>query len=122
MKRRVLGNLIGALQAGDWDTEDESLAEFKDDPAIVAAFVAHGVGDHMEGSGPDGVLHFDEKSERWQLFCEGRKGCGQVGDDEGTAAGHDRMVRLWARHDAEQHEGDGAVPEWMLIESEDGNG
>jgi hypothetical protein len=37
-KRKVLGDLIGELQDGDWDTEDESLEDFLDDPAIVAAF------------------------------------------------------------------------------------
>lgn len=37
-KRKVLGDLISELQDGDWDTEDESLEEFLDDPAIVAAF------------------------------------------------------------------------------------
>jgi hypothetical protein len=43
MKTRVLGDLIGALQDGDWDTEDESLEQFKNDPAIVAAFADHDV-------------------------------------------------------------------------------
>lgn len=42
-KTRVLGDLISALQDGDWDTEDESLELFKDDPAIVAAFADHDV-------------------------------------------------------------------------------
>jgi hypothetical protein len=42
-KRKVLGDLIGGLQEGDWDTEDESLEEFLDDPAIVQAFADHGV-------------------------------------------------------------------------------
>ncbi|MFJ8146592.1 hypothetical protein ACIQ6R_16195 [Streptomyces sp. NPDC096048] len=37
-KRKVLGDLIGELQEGDWDTGDESLEDFLDDPAIVAAF------------------------------------------------------------------------------------
>ncbi|MFE2965539.1 hypothetical protein ACFXKC_18035 [Streptomyces sp. NPDC059340] len=37
-KRKVLGDLIGGLQEGDWDTEDESLEDFLDDPAIVQAF------------------------------------------------------------------------------------
>lgn len=37
-KRKVLGDLIAELQEGDWDTEDESLEDFLDDPAIVAAF------------------------------------------------------------------------------------
>lgn len=42
-KRKVLGDLIGGLQDGDWDTEDESLEDFLDDPAIVAAFADHNV-------------------------------------------------------------------------------
>lgn len=42
-KRKVLGDLIGGLQHGDWDTEDESLEEFLDDPAIVQAFADHDV-------------------------------------------------------------------------------
>jgi hypothetical protein len=42
-RRTVLGDLIGGLQNGDWDTEDESLEDFLDDPAIVAAFADHGV-------------------------------------------------------------------------------
>ncbi|HET6691724.1 MAG TPA: hypothetical protein VFG74_12755 [Miltoncostaeaceae bacterium] len=42
-KRRVLGDLIGGLQDGDWDTEDESLEEFLDDPAVVAAFADRNV-------------------------------------------------------------------------------
>lgn len=43
MKTRILGDLIGALQDGDWDTEHESLDEFRDDPAIVEAFRQHNV-------------------------------------------------------------------------------
>jgi hypothetical protein len=42
-KRLVLGDLIAELQNGDWDTEDESLDRYSDDPAIVAAFREHGV-------------------------------------------------------------------------------
>ncbi|MFE2967546.1 hypothetical protein ACFXKC_28510 [Streptomyces sp. NPDC059340] len=42
-KRKVLGDLIGGLQEGDWDTEDESLEDFLDDPAIVQAFADHDV-------------------------------------------------------------------------------
>ncbi|MFJ6061634.1 hypothetical protein ACIQHU_01195 [Streptomyces tendae] len=37
-KRKVLGDLIGELQDGDRDTGDESLEDFLNDPAIVAAF------------------------------------------------------------------------------------
>ncbi len=42
-KRTVLGGLIKGLQSGDWDTEDESLEDFLDEPAIVAAFADHNV-------------------------------------------------------------------------------
>ncbi|MET8475401.1 hypothetical protein ABZY90_19705 [Streptomyces sp. NPDC006422] len=42
-KRDVLGQMIGNLQDGDWDTEDESLEGFLDDPAIVSAFADRGV-------------------------------------------------------------------------------
>ncbi|MET9142413.1 hypothetical protein [Streptomyces sp. NPDC004042] len=42
-KRTVLGNLIRELQDGDWDTEDESLEDFLDDPAIVSAFADRNV-------------------------------------------------------------------------------
>ena len=37
-KRVVLGGLIRQLQDNDWDTEDESLEDFLDDPATIAAF------------------------------------------------------------------------------------
>jgi hypothetical protein len=42
-KRKVLGDLIGGLRDGDWDTEDESLEDFLDDPATVQAFADHNV-------------------------------------------------------------------------------
>lgn len=61
MKIRVLGDLIGALQAGDWDTEGESLDEFEGDPAIVEAFRQHGV-----------IVHCgDDGGEEW---CELERG------------------------------------------------
>jgi hypothetical protein len=39
----VASVLINALQECDWDTEDESLDQFRDDPAIIAAFATNGV-------------------------------------------------------------------------------
>lgn len=42
-KRKVLGDLINGLQEGDWDTEDESLEDFLDEPAIIDAFHDRGV-------------------------------------------------------------------------------
>jgi hypothetical protein len=43
VKTGVCSALIESLQGGDWDTEGESLGEFQDDPAIVAAFREQGV-------------------------------------------------------------------------------
>jgi hypothetical protein len=43
IKKYVLSELIAALRQGDWDTEDESLEEFSDDPAVVDAFRLNGV-------------------------------------------------------------------------------
>jgi len=54
MKIRVLGDLIGALQDGDWDTEGESLGKFQDDAAIVEAFRRHGVIRHCSDENGDG--------------------------------------------------------------------
>jgi hypothetical protein len=58
MKIRVLGDLIGALQDGDWDTEGESLREFQDDPAIVEAFRQHDV-----------IVHCNDKNDGGD-WCE----------------------------------------------------
>lgn len=40
---KVLKTLIAKLQDGDWDTEYESLSEFREHPFVVAAFEAQGV-------------------------------------------------------------------------------
>lgn len=66
VKTRVLGDLIGALQDGDWDTEDESLEQFKNDPAIVAAFADHDV--YLED--PDDEDETDADSDVLALIAE----------------------------------------------------
>lgn len=40
---KVMTKVISALQQEDWDTEDESLEQYADYPAIVRAFAANGV-------------------------------------------------------------------------------
>lgn len=40
---RVLEELIASLQEGDWDTEDESLESFRDEPCVVEAFARRGI-------------------------------------------------------------------------------
>jgi hypothetical protein len=42
-RQKILVVLIKALQDSDWDTEDESLNEFSDDPAVVKAFGECGI-------------------------------------------------------------------------------
>lgn len=71
MKIRVLGDLIGVLQGEDWDTEDESLHEFRGDPAIVEAFRQHDV-----------IIHCGAWSERHEA-CEWERG--HDGDHEDYA-------------------------------------
>lgn len=39
VRYKVCKILIDTLQNGDWDTEEESLGEFQDDPVIVKAFL-----------------------------------------------------------------------------------
>jgi hypothetical protein len=78
MKIRVLGDLIGALQNGDWDTESESLGEFQDDPAIVEAFRQHDV-----------IIHCGAESDVGE--CELERG--HEGDHE------DWQHRRWASTD-----------------------
>jgi hypothetical protein len=74
----MLAVLIGNMQQGDWDTEDESLAEFADNEAVVEAFRRNGVivqcGEqgHTAGrerycereTGPRG--HADNQHEDWR--------------------------------------------------------
>ncbi|WP_326637323.1 hypothetical protein OG884_26660 [Streptosporangium sp. NBC_01755] len=43
LKRRTLGKLIDWLREEDWDTETESLEEFRDDSVIVALFRERGI-------------------------------------------------------------------------------
>jgi len=42
VKTQMATRLIAVLQEEDWDTEDESLEEFANDPAIVLAFANAG--------------------------------------------------------------------------------
>ena len=118
-KRRVLGKLLDKLRDEDWDTADESLQEFRGDPVIVQIFYDRGIG-NSAGDYPEGVLGYDEERNEWTLTCEGgRDGCGELGrGDGGSAQEHDRLVVLWAGHEAKQHGGDGRVARWMLLDPE----
>lgn len=85
-KERVLGKLIGSLQDGDWDTEDESLGIYRDDPAIVRAFAAHDV--HLYPSAAidaDGIA--DALSDSDGVYDDGRDGHWSIGAEGNVITG-----------------------------------
>lgn len=43
IKERALTKVINRLQEDDWDTELDSLQDYLDDPAIVAAFANNNI-------------------------------------------------------------------------------
>jgi hypothetical protein len=77
----LLAKLIELLQDQDWDTEDESLADFAGDEAVVEAFRRNGIvircGDEGAGNsycerergapGHKDGLHEDESGRKWPV-------------------------------------------------------
>lgn len=119
-KRSVLGPLIDALQEGDWDTEDESLEQFRADPVIVSIFYSRGVGNETDSTGPDyvwSVIDYEPEPDEWTLTCVAGDGtgCGHLRRTAGDEAGHDQLVRAAAAHDKEEHGGSGVADKSMLI-------
>jgi hypothetical protein len=51
VKKEVLTPLIGSLIEDDWDEPDYYLEQYKEDPAIVAAFAENGI--TLEGDDDD---------------------------------------------------------------------
>jgi hypothetical protein len=120
-KLRVLGTLIDKLRDGDWDTEDESLQQFRNDPAVTEAFHRNGCGTTITSTGRDwvdGELTYRPEGDTWTLECEVH---GEIGQDDGRE-GHDRVIRAWFDHAHAEHGGDGKVPVWMLIAGEVNHG
>lgn len=77
-RTEVLEVLIREMRILDWDTEDESLARFRDDPAVVEAFRRNEVFarcgyvreddrecDREQGHPPD--FHMDWTMEKWPV-------------------------------------------------------
>ena len=120
-KRKVLVTLIGTLRDGDWDTEDESLEQFRHDPATVSAFYSA-----LDGISLDqyGWITYDDG--RWSIGCEKCAidlGSAEafLGDVEFSAAEHNRLLQVWAEHERAEHDGDGEVPSWQRIRDEAGD-
>lgn len=109
IKRGVLGPLIDSLRDGDWDTEDESMQEFRHDPVIVELFVQR-LGTEFWDGAAYGTLNFTR--DRWVLNCSVH---GDIASGGESADEHDRLVHEWASHDAAEHGGDGVVDESLLI-------
>ena len=68
-RQKVLEILIEALQDNDWDTEDESLDEFADDPVVVRAFQKQGV--YLWGT-PEYDIAYGENTVSQKMMAEGR--------------------------------------------------
>lgn len=119
VKRKVLGPLLHRLRENDWDTYDESFAAFARDPIIMAIFYDQGCCNEVGGwdGEAEGTLDVAQNYRRWLLKCSE---CGLVGHSEKLDAdGHDGLVRLWAEHDRDKHEGSGVVAESMLLSNAD---
>lgn len=77
VKRTTLGALIDRLRGEDWDTCDESLEQFRDDPVIVTLFRERGITTTCRNDdGPDDTDacerklghngdHVDENDNSW---------------------------------------------------------
>ncbi|MFJ9752788.1 hypothetical protein [Streptomyces chartreusis] len=89
-KRVVLGRLIGELKDIGWDTAHASLADFLNDPAIVAAFSDHDV--HLYDRRRCQAVH--AKSPHGRLLAMRHD---EVSEDEMTAA-----IEAYAEHLAER--------------------
>jgi hypothetical protein len=89
-KRKVLGDLIGGLQEGDWDTEDESLEDFLDYPAIVSAFADHNV--HLS----------DRRCCRRELGADPRQSLIRMRHEDIDEAEMTAAVDAYVRHLADQ--------------------
>jgi hypothetical protein len=61
-KTEVLSALIRTLLDGDWDTADEVIGEYEDDPAVLEAFRRHGV-----------IIECDDASDGLNV-CERERG------------------------------------------------
>lgn len=119
-KRTVLSAVLDLIEDADWDPADaeETLSEFRHDPVIVSLFYEASIGNELNHwTEPPGFLGYDNKANQWTLTCGDwrHEGCGEVGRREGSAEGHDELVRLWAEHDQKSHDGDGTVQSDALI-------
>lgn len=118
LKRKVLVKLIDVLRDGDWDTEDESLDQFRHDPAIVSAFYTALDGIEL-GDNESGRISYYEDNENWVVECRRHGFLGwadaALHDVEYSVAQHNELLQTWADHEKEHHDGDGEVPEWVLI-------
>lgn len=118
LTRTVLVKLIGVLRDGDWDTYDESLTEFRHNPAVVSAFYTALDGIEL-GDNETGRISYDEDNENWVVECR-RHGVLDWGDAalhdvEYSTRTHNELLQTWAAHDREHHGGDGEAPYWVLI-------
>lgn len=73
---KVLTVLIKTLQNGDWDTEEESLGRFSDNPAVVKAFQNCDI--YLWGT-PEYDIRWGENSVSEKIRSEASYGCSNCG-------------------------------------------
>jgi hypothetical protein len=82
LKTRVCSVLIGVFRGDDWDTHRDSLDQYADDPAIVAAFAEHDIFLACGADDPNDLytcalddghdsLHDDGNGHRWRDYRAG---------------------------------------------------
>lgn len=112
---KLLTNLIDLLQEQDWDTEDESLDQFRHDLTVAAAFYLNGVGVTLDtdergeiryGLSNFGAMDPTQMEPGWRLSCATH---GRLGMAEFTAEAHDGLLTTWVQHDAAEHGGTGSM-------------
>lgn len=110
--RKTLVPLIDKLRDGDWDTYDESMDEFADEPDVIAAFHYAGCCPEMDHDEGYGEITYQSGNDTWLLEC---RPCGVLGTATATIAEHDCMVWLFVEHAEREHHGTGGVDRCWLI-------
>lgn len=113
LKRAVLAPLADVLRDGDWDTVDESIDTFADDPVIASVLVAALHGRDIDGAASEGTIGYDPDNDQWTLDCNR---CGPLGTQPCTITGHDTLVAQWAAHDQHSHSGTYHLATHLLLD------
>lgn len=118
---RLTFTLIDSLQQQDWQTEADSLDQFRTSLPIVAAFYNNGVNNSVDEI-DSAHLEYDPDAREWSLVCNNCHT--NVARAPLTAAGHDQLLHTWSAHDIGEHGGEGKLgwDDMFLIRTDDEDG